>query len=151
MLNKNFRDMLSVLNDEGVEYLVVGAYALGTYLPPRATGDLDIWVRPTQENAERVWRSLIRFGAPRRNLNKEDLYTPDIIFHFGVPPQRIDFLTSITGVEFEEAWANRKETKINGLTVQIIGREQLLENKRATGRPKDFLDAQNLEQSDARR
>jgi hypothetical protein len=136
--------MLSALNDERAEYLVVGAYALGTYLPPRATGDLDVWIRPTPENAERVWRALIRFGAPRRGLNLEDLSSPDIIFHFGVPPQRIDILTSITSVEFVDAWTNRKETTINGLTVQILGREQLLQNKRATGRPKDLVDAENL-------
>jgi hypothetical protein len=90
LLNKNFRDMLLALNAEGAEYLVVGAYAVGTYLPPRATGDFDIWIRPTIENAAKVWAALIRFGAPRRDLNRDDLATPDIVFHFGIPPQRID-------------------------------------------------------------
>jgi len=140
--------MLSALNDAKAEYLVVGAYALGTYLPPRATGDLDIWVRPTKENAERVWRALDHFGAPRRDLNLDDLSTPDIVFRFGVPPQRIDFLTSITGVDFDEAWQHRKEAVVDGLSVRVLGREQLLKNKRATGRPKDLADAAYLEQTD---
>jgi hypothetical protein len=140
--------MLSALNDEGADYLVVGAYALGIYLPPRATGDLDILVRPTKENAEKVWRALIRFGAPRRDLNLEDLSTPDIVFHFGIAPQRIDILTSITGVTFEEAWQGRTQTTINQISVAILGREQLLTNKRATGRPKDLADAAYLEESE---
>jgi hypothetical protein len=145
LLNKNFRDMLLALNDEGAEYLVVGAYAVGTYLPPRATGDFDIWVRPTRENAERVWRALIRFGAPQRGLTIEDLATPDIVFHFGLPPQRIDILTSITGVEFEEGWAGRTSASFDGVPVSILGRVELLKNKRSTGRPKDTLDADDLE------
>ncbi len=145
LLNKNFRDMISALNAEGAEYLVVGAYAVGTYLPPRATGDFDIWVRPTPANAERVWRALISFGAPRRGLTVDDLSTPDIVFHFGVPPQRIDILTSITGLEFEEGWAGRTSAVFDKVPVSILGRDQLLKNKRATGRPKDKLDADELE------
>jgi hypothetical protein len=140
--------MLSALNDEGAEYLVVGAYAVGTYLPPRATGDFDIWVRSTKENAEKVWRALIRFGAPRRDLTLEDLSSPDIVFHFGIPPQRIDILTSITGVEFDEAWSERIKAVFDDVPLAIIGREQLLKNKRATGRPKDRLDADELERLD---
>lgn len=147
LLNKNFRDMLSALNAEGAEYLVIGAYALSTYLPPRATGDFDIWVRPTAENAERVWRALVRFGAPRRDLTLQDLATSDTVFRFGLPPQRIDILTSITGVEFDAAWMNRVSETIDGLKLTVIGRADLLKNKRATGRPKDLVDAQDLERS----
>ena len=147
MLNKNFRDMLSALNDSGAEYLVVGAYAVGTYLPPRATGDLDIWVRPTKENAAKVWQALVQFRVPRRDLILEDLSTPEMIFRFGIPPQRIDLLTSITGVGFDEAWSGRNEASIGGLSVPVLGRAQLLQNKRATGRPKDLADVAYLEQS----
>jgi hypothetical protein len=138
--------MLSALNDSGADYLVVGAHAMATYGPVRATGDFDIWVRPTKENAAKVWAALEQFGAPRRRLTIDDLHTPDNVYQIGVAPNRIDFLTSITGVEFDEAWQNRKHTQINGISVSIIGREQLLKNKRATGRPKDLADAAWLEE-----
>ena len=147
LLNRNFRDMLSALNAEGAEYLIIGAYALGTYLPPRATGDFDIWVRPNLENAERVWKALIHFGAPRRDLTLQDLATVDNVFRIGMPPQRIDILTSITGVDFDDAWKNRVNETIDGLHVTVIGRNDLLKNKRATGRPKDLVDAQDLERT----
>ena len=140
--------MLSALNDAGAEYLVVGAYALATYGPARATGDIDIWVRPTKDNADRVWRAIERFGAPRRNLQPEDLHTPDVVFQIGVPPNRIDILTSISGVEFAEAWQHRSQTIVDGLPVSVLGRGQLLKNKRATGRPKDLADAAWLEETD---
>lgn len=138
--------MLSALNDAGAEYLVVGAYALATYGTARATGDIDVWVRPTEENAQRVWTALDRFGAPRRKLKPDDLCTPDNVFQIGVAPNRIDILTSITGVEFDEAWQHRKQTQVNGISISVIGREQLLINKRATGRPKDLADAAWLEE-----
>src|SRR4051812_21653797 len=137
--------MLSALNNAGAEYLVVGAHALATYGPPRATGDFDIWVRPAKENAERVWLALEQFGAPRRKLTLMDLYTPNNVYQIGVEPNRIDFLTSITGVEFDEAWKRRNVIQINGISVSVIGRDDLLTNKRATGRPKDSVDATSLE------
>src|SRR4051794_35936521 len=139
--------MLSALNDSGAEYLVVGAHAIGTYSTPRATGDFDIWVRPTRENAERVWAALDIFGAPRRKLTIDDLCTPDNVYQIGVAPNRIDFLTSITGVEFDEAWPHRTVSQINGISVPVIGREQLLQNKRAAGRPKDLADVAWLEEA----
>ena len=148
MLNKNFRDMLSALNDASAEYLVVGAYALSVYGPARATGDFDIWIRPTKENADRVWRALDAFGAPRRNLRLEDLYADDVVFQIGVAPNRIDILTSISGVEFDEAWPHRVKTVVDDLPVSILGRAQLLKNKHATGRPKDLADIAWLESLD---
>jgi hypothetical protein len=138
--------MLSALNDSGAEYLVVGAHAMATYGPARATGDFDIWVRPTKENAEKVWAALERFGAPRRRLSIEDLHTPGNVYQIGVAPNRIDILTSVDGVEFDEAWQNRNQTQINGISVLVIGREQLLKNKRAVGRPKDLADVAWLEE-----
>lgn len=146
MLDKNFRDMLSALNDSGAEYLVVGAHALAAYGPARATGDFDIWIRPTAENAERVWKALETFGAPRRKLTKDDLCVPDNVYQIGVAPSRIDLLTSITGVEFDDAWSHRYQAQINGISVAVISREDLLKNKRATGRPKDLADAAWLEE-----
>lgn len=147
MLNKNFRDMLSALNDAGAEYLVVGAYAVGAYIEPRATGDLGIWVRPVEDNAGRVWHALEQFGAPRRNLKPSDLCGPDLISQIGIAPNRIDILTSIDGVEFDEAWQNRNDSEVEGLSIPFLGREQLLKNKRATGRPKDLADVAYLEQA----
>jgi hypothetical protein len=139
--------MLSALNDAGAEYLIVGAYALATYGPARGTGDIDIWVRPTKENSDRVWLALESFGAPRRKLTRDDLHAPDTVFQIGVAPNRIDILTSITGVEFDEAWQHRKQSTIYGLSVAVLGREQLLKNKRATGRPKDLADVAWLDES----
>lgn len=146
MLNKNFRDMLNALNDAGAEYLVVGAHALAAYGPPRSTGDFDIWVRPTRENATRVWAALETFGAPRQRLTVDDFVAPNSVYQIGVAPNRIDILTSIDGVEFEDSWKNRKQIQINGIEVSVIGREELLKNKRATGRPKDLADVAWLEQ-----
>jgi len=93
LLNPDYRDMLSILNDEGVEYLVVGVHALATYGYARATGDIDLWIRCSEENAQRVWRALLRFGAPLQGLTVADLATPEIVFQIGVVPRRIDVLT----------------------------------------------------------
>jgi hypothetical protein len=139
--------MLNALNDAGAEYLVVGAHALGAYGQPRATGDFDIWIRTTPENVDRVWVALDTFGAPRRKLTKEDLCTPDNVYQIGVAPYRIDIVTSITGVEFDDAWVNRNQTTIDGIHVAVISRDDLLKNKRATGRPKDIADIAWLEGS----
>jgi type IV secretory pathway protease TraF len=147
MLNPDFRDMLAALSAENVEFLVVGAYAVSAHGFPRATGDLDIWIRPQRENAERAWRALKKFKAPMRNLSLEDLITPDIVFQIGVAPRRIDLMTSIDAVEFDEAWAQRKDVDIDGLRVAVLGREHLLRNKKACGRPKDVADAAWLESS----
>jgi hypothetical protein len=140
--------MLSALNDAGAEYLVVGAHALGAYGQLRATGDFDIWIRTTPENVERVWIALEAFGAPRRKLTKADLCTPDNVYQIGVAPYRIDIVTSITGVEFEDAWKNRNQTQFEGINVAVLSRDDLLKNKRATGRPKDLLDVAWLEASE---
>lgn len=140
--------MLSALSEAGVDFLVVGAHALAAHGYPRATGDLDIWVRPTKGNADRVWQAIENFGAPHRNLRRDDFYTPDTVFQIGVEPNRIDILTSIDGVEFDEAWPNRRPTTIDKISFHVIGREQLLKNKRATGRPKDLADVAYLEQKD---
>src|SRR5690606_26872519 len=110
MLNPAFRDMLSAFSAENVEYLVVGAFALAAHGIPRSTGDLDFWIRPTGQNAERVLRALSSFGAPVNEVSLEDLQTPDMVFQFGVQPSRIDLLTSIDGVEFDEAWQRRTTT-----------------------------------------
>ncbi len=144
-MNPDFLDMLSALSAEDAEYLIVGAYALAVHGRPRATGDLDIWIGTSVENRGRVWRALERFGAPLDALRVDDLASDDLVFQIGVAPQRIDLLTSIDGVDFETAWAERVETEIEGLRVPVISRLLLAVNKRASGRPQDIADLAWLE------
>ena len=144
-MNRDFVEMLSALCAAGVEFLLVGAHALAAYGRPRATGDLDIWVRPTSENAPRVMQALKAFGAPSFDLTVEELSTPESVFQLGVAPCRIDLLTTITGVDFETAWANRTTLRMEGLSIPCIGRADLLANKRAVGRPRDLADVAELE------
>jgi hypothetical protein len=138
--------MLCALYDENVEFLVVGAYALAAHGLPRATGDLDIWIRPTAENAQRVWRALDRFRAPLSKLRWEDFCEPDLVFQIGVAPSRIDLLTSITGVAFDDAWLARISFDLEERAIGVLSRQDLLRNKRATARPKDLADAAWLEE-----
>jgi len=140
--------MLSALSGAGAEYLVVGAHALAVHGYPRATGDLDIWVRPTKENATRVWQAIEKYGAPRRNMAVEDFHTSNTVFQIGVAPGRIDLMTSIDGIEFNVAWQNRRPHVVDDHPFFVISRNDLLQNKRASGRPKDLADVAWLEQSD---
>lgn len=137
--------MLSALTAESAEFLVVGAYALAAHGSPRATGDLDCWIRPTPENAERVFRALATFGAPLDQVSRDDLLAPGRIIQIGVAPARVDIMTSIDGVEFDEAWPNRLVVPVDGIDVPLIGRAELIRNKRATGRPRDLADVAQLE------
>ncbi len=144
-LNRDFRDILSLFNAEGVEYLVVGGYALAAHGLPRATGDIDLWVRPTIDNADRVYRSLTAFGAPADNFSREDFQSEDLILQIGLPPGRIDVITSIEGVYFQDAWNERISVQLDGISIQVIGKNELLRNKRAVGRPQDIADVARLE------
>jgi hypothetical protein len=137
--------MLAALCAAGAEFLLVGAHALAAHGVPRATGDMDVWVKPTPENAKRVWSALVAFGAPLADLALEDLHTPDVVFQIGLPPARIDLLTSISGVEFSTAWRNRMQIDVENLNIGCLGREDFIRNKRATGRPKDLADIALLE------
>lgn len=147
-MNRDFAEMLSALCEAGVEFLVVGGYAVIAHGYPRATGDIDIWVRPTAENARRVMSALRSFGAPLADLTEQDLVTPGLIFQIGVVPSRIDIITEIDGVTFGDAWATRMTAVVEGRDVPVLGREALLRNKKASGRTKDLLDARWLEESD---
>ena len=144
-MNRDFAEMLSELSVQGAEFLVVGAHALAAHGFPRATGDLDIWVRPTPENAQRVMTALRRFRAPLHDLSETDLRTPGVVFQIGLPPCRIDLLTAITGVSFDDAWCHRRLVEVDGITFAVLGRNELIQNKRATGRPKDLADLAALE------
>jgi len=143
--NRDFRDLFAELNGAGADYLLVGGYALAYHHAPRSTGDLDVWIRCSPENAARVHRALASFGAPLTELTVEDLATPGIVFQVGVPPSRIDVLTAIDGVTFDEAWPDRVATRYGDQSIHVIGLRQLVVNKRASGRPQDLLDAAALE------
>lgn len=144
-MNRDFVEMLSALIEARVEFLIVGAHALAAHGRPRATGDIDIWVKPATANAERVLVALKAFGAPLFDLTLDDLSRPGIVFQLGLPPYRIDLLTGISGVTFEEAWPDRLISEIEHLSVAFIGRAALIKNKRAAARPKDLVDAADLE------
>jgi hypothetical protein len=141
----DFRDMLGLLQKHGVDFLLVGAHALAVHDQPRATGDLDIWVRADAEHASRIWAALTEFGAPLDDFSPEEWETPGVGLHIGLPPGRIDILTTISGVTFEAAWPKRLVGKCLGVEVNVIGLEALIRNKRAAGRDKDLLDLKRLE------
>jgi predicted nucleotidyltransferase len=145
MLNEDYRDMLQALSDEKVRFLLVGAYALAAHGYPRATMDIDIWIMPSPKNADAVLRALRRFGAPLHNLTKEDLQRDGTIFQIGVAPRRIDIITAASGLYFEDAYERSLSVNIEGIEVHIPSIEDLIRNKRATGRTKDLADAEALE------
>ena len=128
-------------------YIVVGGYAMAAHRLPRATKDLDLWVRPSAENAKRALKALDAFGAPRHGLTSTDLETEGTIYQVGVPPNRVDVITVVEGVQFESAWRDRAEVDIDGLRIPVIGKTDLIANKRTVRRPQDLLDADLLESS----
>jgi hypothetical protein len=142
--------MLAALLEAAATFLVVGAHAMAVHGVPRATGDIDIWVRPDRENAERVLKALVEFGAPveAMGLTLGDLAKPGTVYQIGLPPRRVDILTEIDGVSFEEAWQSRVVEKVSGLDVPFLSRETLLRNKKASGRTKDLADVELLERHD---
>lgn len=141
-----FEFLVALLNVKA-RFLVIGAHALAAHGVPRATQDLDVWVDPAPQNAELVWAALLEFGAPAESLGirREDLSTSDTVIQFGVPPNRIDILTSISGVPaFEAAWKNRVDQPIRNRTIPILGRTDFIANKRATARHRDLADIEAL-------
>ena len=145
MLNSDYKDMLQCLSAEGVKFLVVGAYALAVHGYPRATKDIDFFVWATPENASNLMRALVRFGAPIKELSAADFAAEGAVYQIGAGPRRIDILTRISGVTFEEAYANRLTVSMEGLEVPVISVKDLIANKRATGRTQDLADIERLE------
>jgi hypothetical protein len=145
-LNEDFRDLLVLLADAGVEFVIVGAYALAFHGAPRASGDIDLFVRPSPVNAGRLFDVLVRFGAPLHSagVTPADFAQPGAVYQIGLPPRRIDLLTEISGVTFDEAWTSRTTAEVEGRTVSFIGREALIRNKEASGRLKDVADVARL-------
>jgi len=145
-MNPDFAEMLSELTAAGVEFIVVGAFAVAAHGNPRATGDIDIWVRPTRENAAKVLQALRAFGAPLFGLTIDDLADEQTVFQIGVAPVRIDILAGIDGVRFEDAWPRRVSAKLGPSQVPVLSLIDLAVNKRAAGRPKDLVDLAWIQQ-----
>ncbi|HPG65642.1 MAG TPA: hypothetical protein PLO37_02265 [Candidatus Hydrogenedentes bacterium] len=145
MLNEDYREMLSELSAEKAKFLLVGAYALAAHGYPRATVDLGIWVMPSPENAKAVLRALTRFGAPVSELTQKDLETEETVFQIGVAPRRIDIITTASGLRFEDAFRDSVSMDIEGIPVRVPSIDDLIRNKRATGRTRDLADVEALE------
>lgn len=146
-LNRDFENLLRCFNAAGVRYLVVGAYAVISYTEPRYTKDLDIWIQPERENAEKVRHALKSFGAPVKGLAVEDLLDPSMVYQIGVEPNRVDILMGVGAVDFDEAWKKRKMVSYGKEKVPILDIHHLIRTKRKAGRPQDKLDVINLKKS----
>ena len=144
-LSKDVRDFIELLNSTSTEFLVVGGHAVGYHGFPRVTGDFDFFVRASEENALRLIEVFRQFGFEDADKLRTVFTTGGRAVKIGVPPNRIDVITGISGVAFDEAWSTRELSDLDGTPVAIIGREALLKNKRAAARPKDLLDVAELE------
>ena len=150
MLNEDYKEMLQNLLDQKVEFLVVGAYALAVHGFPRATGDMDIWIKPNEKNSKKVYKALARFGAPINEIREDEFSQPGLIFQIGVVPRRIDIITKIDAVEFGEADSDKIFVDIDDLKIPVLSIDKLIKNKMATGREKDLLDAKLLKKRSRR-
>lgn len=144
-MNQDFKELLLAFNAHNVEYLIVGAHALAAHGHVRATKDLDLWVRPEKANAENVLQALSDFGTPLSDLTADDLSKKETIFQIGLPPLRIDIITNIDGVEFEEAWPDRLEISFGDVGALVISRHHLIMNTKTAARLQDLADVQQLE------
>jgi hypothetical protein len=146
-IHQDFSELLSEFIAEGVRFLVVGGYAVGVHARPRMTKDLDLFVARDAENAGRVYRALARFGAPLEGVTESDFTNDDLIYQMGQPPVRIDIITAIEGVGFDEAWRGRLAISVAGMNVYVIGKEELIRNKKSVGRPQDLADVDAIMKS----
>ena len=149
LTNPDFKDLLNIMEKYRVRYLVVGGYAVMKYTEPRFTKDLDIWISINEENSRAVFNALKEFGAPLKGLTERDFAEKGYFYQMGNPPFRLDIMMSIPGVEFEDAWKNREEVKIEEMTIPFISKPDLIKAKEASGRPQDLLDAESLKMSGA--
>ena len=149
-INSDFADLLRILSEHDARFLIVGAYAVAQHAEPRYTKDLDLWVDPTDHNAENVHRSLMAFGAPTTDLSPMDLQTKGVVFQIGVEPVRIDVLTSIGDIDFSAAFENALDVSFAGVPVKVLGLDDLITAKRSAGRPQDLLDLEKLEAARSR-
>src|SRR5579863_1346141 len=145
MLNKDYKEMLECLLEENVRFLLVGAYAVAVHGFPRATKDIDFFVWATPDNAANLMRALAKFGAPLHDISEADLSSKGTVFQIGNSPRRIDIITNISGVTFEQAYANKATIFIEGMEVPVISLKDRIANKRASARLQDLADVEKLE------
>jgi hypothetical protein len=143
-VQRDFKELLALLNAHGVKYIIVGGYALAFHGAPRYTGDLDVFVKPDKNNAKRILDVLREFGMTDLNLTLEDFEKPDMVVQLGVPPVRVDIITSLTGVSWQRANSGKLKGKYGNVPVSFIGRKHLILNKKAIGRKKDLADIEAL-------
>lgn len=143
-IQQDFKELLELFNRHKVEYIIVGSYALAYYGSPRYTGDIDLYVNPSRENAEKIISALKDFGFGSLNLRIEDFCIPQQIVQLGKPPVRIDIITSITGVTWKDAWMNKTSAKYGDIPVFFLGRSEYITNKRAIGGKKDIADLEAI-------
>lgn len=144
-MNTDFKGFIALLNEHAVEYLIVGGYAVGYHGHPRFTQDLDLWVRPEKDNAQKLLKALAEFGFPVDKLSTDDFINPDSVFQMGQPPYRVDILNAIAGLKFANAYKRRIQTVVDGMELSFLSRSDLIKNKRATGRKKDLGDVEHLQ------
>jgi hypothetical protein len=144
-MNPDFVDLLRAFAAADVRFMIVGAYALAVHGQPRATGDLDVWVEATPQNARRIMQGLAAFGAPLAEIAEADFARPGVVYQIGMPPGRIDILTELTGLTFEQAWPDRIRRPFGEIEADFIDRASFVRNKRATGRLKDLSDIEGME------
>ncbi|HFE63687.1 MAG TPA: hypothetical protein ENK14_04625 [Caldithrix sp.] len=147
MINSDLIDLLRLLNENQVKYLIVGAYAVIYYAEPRYTKDLDIWVEPSKKNAQKLWKALAEFGAPLENVTIADFQNPEIVFQIGVEPNRIDILMGIEGLTFKTAWKRRLKIQFDSVKVSILSIDDLITSKIMAGRLQDKLDLKYLKKA----
>ena len=143
-LHRDWREFIELLNSHRVEYLIVGAFARAHYGVPRSTGDIDFFVRSSPDNAARLEKVIEAFGFAGLGIGAEDFLTPDQIVQLGVAPCRIDLITTISGISFDDAWAGRVTGELDGLPVAFVSLADLKKNKAAAGRSKDLADLDAL-------
>jgi len=143
-VNQDYKDLFKILNEEKVEYLIVGAHAVIFYAEPRYTRDIDLWINPTKENVDSLWNALVKFGAPLIDITKEEFENPNLIYQIGIEPNRIDIIMGMDKVSFAEAYNQKKGSFYDGIPIDIISISDLIKTKENTGRKKDELDIESL-------
>ena len=146
-MNSDFKDLLEAFNAAGVRYLIIGGYAVIKHTEPRFTKDLDLWAATDAENSEKVYAALAEFGAPIEELSPSDFAEPDAFFTMGLPPNRIDIMFDLNGVDVSRVWERRVDGMVGDVPVHFIGRDDLIANKESVGRLQDLADAEKLRQT----
>ena len=146
MLNEDYKDILQILLKNRVKFLLVGAYAMGAHGFPRATGDIDMWIEASKENSLKVYASLTEFGAPLNEITETTFAEEGMAFQIGVAPRRIDIITKVSGLQFNQAYQQRQDVEIEGLKIPIVSLNDLIKNKESAGRDKDISDAKRLKE-----